>query len=138
MLHFYLVIHIDFNAASVTFLFACLVIFEKRDYAGHCLVLCMFLSVAFLFFALHVATIRYFVKVAQEALCLDWVLLLGVLLLDEAVVRQATEWAGEKLEVLMVGGIARVVQEMEDLALWASTEWYVGGSGGGAVCIHYM
>ena len=68
---------------------------------------------------------RYFAKVAQEALCLDWTVLLGVLLLDEAIVRQAAQWAGEKLEVLTVGGVAKVVQEMEDLSLWASVEWYV-------------
>ena len=68
---------------------------------------------------------RYFVKVAQEALCLDWAVLLGVLLLDEAVVRQAVQWAGEKMELLTVGGVAKVVQEMEDLSSWASQEWYV-------------
>ena len=68
---------------------------------------------------------RYFVKIAQEALCLDWSVLLGVLLLDEAVVRQAVQWAGEKLELLTAGGVAKVVQEMEGLFYWASQEWYV-------------
>ena len=72
----------------------------------------------------HTPFFRYFIEVTLEALCIEWAIVLGVLLLDVSVLARIVETVQKQ------GGVegdvfTRVVQGMEEMYTWAESEWYV-------------
>ena len=72
----------------------------------------------------HTLFFRYFIEVTLEALCIEWAIVLGVLLLDVSVLARIVETVQKQ------GGVegdvfTRVVQGMEEMYTWAESEWYV-------------
>ena len=66
---------------------------------------------------------RYFVEVTLAALCIEWTVVLGVLLLDVSVLTRTVESVRKQGGV--EGGVfARIVQGVEEIHSWAESEWY--------------
>ena len=57
-----------------------------------------------------------------EAQCVEWTLLLGVLLLDTAVISRTVE-CSKKHGGIDGNALARIVQGAEELYTWAESEW---------------
>lgn len=69
-------------------------------------------------------TLRYFVEVTLAALCVEWTVVLGVLLLDVSVLARTVETVRKQGGV--EGGVfARIVQGVEEIHSWAESDWYV-------------
>ena len=66
---------------------------------------------------------RYFIEVTLEALCIEWTIVLGALLLDVSVLTRTVEMVQKQ------GGVeedvfTRIIRGMEDMYTWAESEWY--------------
>ena len=66
---------------------------------------------------------RYFIEVTLEALCIEWTIVLGALLLDVSVLARTVEMVQKQ------GGVeedvfTRIIRGMEDMYTWAESEWY--------------
>ncbi len=65
----------------------------------------------------------YFVEVALESLCVEWALILAVLLLDTSVFGRGVECVSTHAGVLDRDILTSCLQGVEELYEWAETDW---------------
>ena len=93
---------------------------------GGLVLVCMLItqSYAYMCVHVHVHVRRYFIGIALESGCLEWALVLGVLLLDSGVVTSTLECmeSGGTREGI-VDLVFKTASGIEQLLVWANSDW---------------